>query len=166
MLTEPKIETRKEQSYAAIRTKVSMKDIPAVLPPLIPDILNWIKKNNIVQTGPAFFRYLSWDKPNEFIVDVGVPVEKPIKPDSRVIAGSFPGGSYAVITHFGDYKNLKGAHMSLEDWVRKNHLNEKKQASANGDAYGVRTEFYTTDPDVEKDIEKWETEIAFFLDNP
>lgn len=43
MTNEPKIEHRDEQPYVAIRTRVKMSDIPAVLPPLVPQITHCFK---------------------------------------------------------------------------------------------------------------------------
>jgi hypothetical protein len=47
MFGEPTIERRKEQPYMAIRTKLNMKDVPNILPPLIPEVLQWIDKNKL-----------------------------------------------------------------------------------------------------------------------
>ncbi len=44
MLAEPKVEHWQEKPYAAIRTRVAMMAVPKDLPPLIFEVLNWVKK--------------------------------------------------------------------------------------------------------------------------
>ena len=163
MLTEPKLEFRKEQPYLAIRTKVNMKDVPTILPPLIPEVLEWIDRNEITSAGPAFFQYLSMNDRGDMEVEVGVPVKDKAMADGRIVAGSFPSGKYATLKYFGDYRHLKEAHMAMESWLSKKGLKEKQKVTGNGITWGGRIEFYITDPQVEPDPEKWETEVVFLL---
>ncbi len=72
MLTDPKVEERTEQHYMAICSEVNMKNISIVLPPLIPQIRAWMEKNNILPSGPPFFKYFSMDKNDHLQVDVGI----------------------------------------------------------------------------------------------
>src|SRR5882724_11122423 len=121
MLIQPVIEQRAEQPYMAIRTKLAMQDIPAILPPQIKEMCDWLAKNKLEPAGDPFFRYLAYGKKdNQLLVDVGVPVRAAVAGDNRVMAGAFPAGRYAKITHTGPYNNLKDAHMFLEDWGKKN----------------------------------------------
>ena len=162
MLSEPKIEYRDEQPYVAIRTKVSMQEIPTVLPPLIPEVYAWLQKNHVATDHPCFFCYHRMDKDDMLEVDVGVPVDKVLSGDDRILADVFPAGRYATVLHTGHYSNLRKAHMNLESWKEKMGLKEKALITENG-AWGVRIEFYITDPEQEPNPDKWVTEIAFLL---
>jgi len=164
MLSTPKTEQRGEQHYVAIRANVGMNDIPTVLPPLIPEVNAWLKKNNIEPAGPPFFQYLKMDSNNQMIAEVGFPVKNPAKGDSRVIAGSFPAGLYATLTHTGDYMQLKSAHMALDKWVKETGLKEKHKVAADGIEWGTRAESYITDPEKETNPDKWRTDISFLLE--
>ena len=64
MLTIPKIEYQPGRHYVAIRSKVSMEDIPKVLPHLIPEVINWLKENGRPAEGIAFFHYKAMDNNN------------------------------------------------------------------------------------------------------
>lgn len=148
MISETKIEYRNELHYAAIPTKVTMKEIPNLLPPLIPEVSMWLEKKNIKPAGPPFFKYLKMA--TELEVEVGFPVESPISGDQRIKPGVFPAGKYAVVSYFGHYNKLYEAHIELEKLSEKNKLKTK----------GGHTEFYPTDPALEPDPNKWETIIV------
>lgn len=162
MTTAPKVQFHDEQYYVAIRTKVKMSDIPAILPPLIPEVFQWVEKNNITQSGPCFFRYLSYDSDDQLLVDVGVSTQTQAKGDGRVIPGSFPAANYVTVTYTGDYKELCHVHMALESWMKENGVKEGSQ-KVDGKEYGARTEFYITDPQEEPDPAKWQTDVSILL---
>jgi effector-binding domain-containing protein len=164
MLSHPKMEFRNEQHYVAIRTKVKMSEIPNLLPPLIPEVIQWVEKNNIAQTGPCFFRYLAFDSVDELLVDVGVPTETEVEGDERIITGSFPAADYATVIYTGDYHGLKNVHMGLESWMKENELEEGGQ-EVDGKTYGARTEHYITDPQEVPDPKDWQTEVSILLAN-
>lgn len=163
MLSTPKTEQRKEQYYVAIQAAVGMNDIPVLLPPLIPEVSAWLKKNNITPDGPPFFQYLRMEDNNQFLTEVGFPVKEPVKADDRVRSGSFPAGTYATLTYTGDYKDMKSAHMALDKWVKENGLKEKLRVDAAGSEWGTRTELYMTDPQQEPDPAKWVTVISYLI---
>jgi len=163
MLSTPKTEQRSERHYVAIRATVSMNDIPTVLPPLIPEVRAWLKKNNIAPDGPPFFQYLKMDSNNQLLTEVGIPVKDPVKGDDRVIAGSFPAGLYATLTHTGHYMGLPEAHKTLDTWVKNSGLKEKHRVTADGIEGGTRTESYITDPEKEPNPDKWRTDVSLLL---
>jgi len=163
MLTEPVLEHRNEQLYVAIRSEVDMSEIPSALPPLIPEVFSWLNKNNGTPAGPPFFRYLSCNPGNRFVVEVGVPVAKAITGDDRVQSGSFPAGRYAKVTHLGSYNHLKEAHMFLETWGKENGIQYKQSVSDGSISWGSRTEFYVTDWKEEPDPDKWQTDVLFLV---
>lgn len=162
MLSEPKVEFREEQPYAAIRTKVAMQAIPKELPPLIPEILQWVEKKKLQQEGPVFFRYLSMEK-NIMDVEVGVPLSEKPQGDGRVIPGSFPSAKYLTARHTGPYNDLPKSHMALDSYAKKNGLEEGTVAGEKGQVWGTRAEIYITDPAEEKDQSKWETDLLLLL---
>ncbi|GGB05073.1 GyrI-like domain-containing protein [Puia dinghuensis] len=163
MLTPPVITWRKERYYVAIRTTVTMKDIPHTLPSLHPEVYAWLKKKNIQPCGPPFFQYLRLTADGRLLVEVGVTVPYAVAGEDEVISGMFPGGEYATLIHRGAYCHLKEAHMMLDAWVEKMGRDDKEVIPGEGTAFAGRTEFYLTDERVVPDAAKWETEIAFLL---
>ena len=50
------IEQRSEQNYIAIKSKLKREEIPQLLPPLIPELFNWLTKRNIEPAGCSVFQ--------------------------------------------------------------------------------------------------------------
>ena len=163
MTTEPKIEFFEAEPYLAIRQQVSMDEISTVLPPLISEVFIWMEKEKIEGNGAAFFRYLSMDEHNNLIVDVGVPTKMKVTGDDRIISKVFPEGDYAALTHTGDYKNLRQAHMLLDEWILQNGYKDRG-VTDDGKLVGCRVEFYVSDPASETDPEKWVTEVCILVE--
>ena len=165
MLSQPKTERRQALHYLSIPQTVHMHDIPDVLPPLIPEVKEWMQKRNMEATGPDFFLYKSMNDKGELDCEAGFPVVKLVEGDGRVIAGSFPAGLYASIIYTGHFKNMMQAHIALEKWIKEEGLTEKATSENGRTQWGGRTEFYLVDPDFEPNPDKWQTEIVFLLED-
>lgn len=161
MLSEPKIEHRDEQHCAAIRVHVEAHEIGEVVPPLCDEVLSWLQEKDIKPAGPVFFRYLVIDMERELVIEAGVPVGAPVEGDDRVSATHFPSGVYASALHTGHPDDLEAATAELLQWATDNSVEWQMGQTADGEAWVARTEFYLTDPDVEPDMTKWETELVF-----
>ena len=146
---QPKTETRPEQPYLAIRTKVKMEEISTKLPPLIPEIYGWLQKQNITPAGPVFFNYLDFEN-GLLTAEVGVPVQAKQQGDNKVQAGSFPAGNYTVFTHMGHYNGIPQAHQEIELWAKENGVKLQNPC----------LEFYPTDPETTPNPADWQTDIV------
>jgi effector-binding domain-containing protein len=104
MLSEPKIEQRPTQHYAAIRARVPMREMPT-LPPLWDEVFGWLASKGIALAGAPFWNYRIIDMENTMEIDVGVPVTAPIEGDGRVIADVLPAGRYVTTTYTGNVMN-------------------------------------------------------------
>ena len=149
MITEPRFEHRAALPYVAIIAEVTIPEIPGVLPLLIPEVFNWLQSKRFVPAGAPFFHYLQI-KGKDTKVAVGFPVVNPIAGDDRVHAGSFPAGQSIVFRYQGPYNKLYEAHTNLEKWAQDHHVMLQ----------GPHTEFYLTDPVLETNPEKWQTDIV------
>lgn len=156
-ITEPKLVERSEQHYVAIRKLVTMAEIGATLPPVADDVFAWLAEKEIQPSGAAFWRYNVVDMDKELEIDVAVPVASPVKVDGQIIADVLPAGKYAVMLHTGHPDELEEATGKLLDWANKNNI----QWKMNGERWGGRVEWYYSDPQIEPDMTKWETELAF-----
>lgn len=165
MLSQPKTGRREALHYLSIPQTVHMHDIPDVLPPLIPEVKDWMQKRHIEAIGPDFFLYKSMHSNGELDCEAGFPVSNHVEGDGRITAGSFPAGHYASIIYTGHFKDMMQAHMALEKWIKENGFTEKAISENGGTQWGGRTEFYLVDPDFEPDPEKWQTEIVFLLED-
>lgn len=162
MLSEITIEQRDAQPYVAIRTRVSMEDIPMKLPPLTDEVFAWMTSKGLATSGAPFFRYLGGNM-SHLEVDVGVPVAAPVEGDGRVIADTLPAGRYAVVLHTGDYSTVVQGSIALMEWGEQNNVAWDRSDDGVEERWGGRIEHYITDPGEEPDSSKWETEVAFLL---
>lgn len=149
METVPKIKFKEEQYYAAIAKKLLRKDIPEELPPLIPKITSWLKNKAIKPTGPPLFHYLQMEG-EDLEVEVGIPVPGNIDGDENIRIGKFPAGTYAEATHMGNYSELYKFHEQLQKWQMEKGI----------ETIGNCIEYYPTDPTLEPDPQKWQTDVV------
>ncbi|HSL42024.1 MAG TPA: GyrI-like domain-containing protein [Anaerolineales bacterium] len=166
MFTEPKIERRKKQHYIAIRMAVPIP-FGKYLQPAWNEVYEWMMDNQIKPSGPAIIRYLTTDMSKELDIDVGFPVDKPVKGNGRIIADFLPAGKYATLSYTGPYKG-KGifkATVALLEWAKENKVKWNITKKKGVEWWNGRAEFYFSDPAVEKDPAKFKTELAFLVED-
>ena len=160
MLGTPKLENRKEQPCLGIRAKVSAKDLGRTLPALHNKLADWMAGQSIEPVGHPFFRYLVIDLENGFEVEVGVPVAAGTRGGEDIREIIIPAGCYATLIHTGHFSGLRDAARSLLDWAEKNDVVWHKAEYETGEVWECRLETYLN-VGLEKDPEKWQTELAF-----
>ncbi len=166
MISQPKIETRSEQPYAAIRVQVAMQDLgPVLIPQLHKEVRIWLNKQGMQPSGAPFIRYHVINMLGKLDVAIGWPVSSVLTGDGRIVADVIPAGRYAVLIYTGPFEGpaLMQANAALIDWGAKEGLVWDAKTTPEGDAFGGRFEFYLTDPAEEPDSAKWQTEVAFRL---
>lgn len=162
MFTEPKIEDRTEQHYAAIRTQVTMQELDMAIPQGIGEVFAWLGKQGVAQSGAPFVRYLVIDMEALLDIEVGVPVATALSGDERISAGVLPAGRYASLIYTGIDNGIQG-NWALLKWGAEKGLVWDSWKTEKGDAFGARFESFLTNPNEEPDRAKWETEVAIRL---
>ncbi len=160
MVVTPRLENRPAQPYLGIRTRVQMKEIARVLPPLHGQLADWMEQRGIEPSGPLFFRYLVIDLENGFEMEVGVPVASEVAGEGIIRAGVLPAGCYATLMHTGHFSGLYEATGALLDWADKNGIEWQVGNIGITEAWESRLEIYHN-VCLEKNPEKWQTELAF-----
>jgi effector-binding domain-containing protein len=163
MSSAPEIVTRAEQPYAAIRVRVTMADLAAVVPPLNQEVFAWLGARGAASAGPPFWKYNVIDMARELEIEAGVPVAAAVAGDDRVVSGVLPAGRYATLTHVGHPSELMAATKALLDWAAEQGLTFDMTPGDDGDRWASRLENYLTDPSQEPDMSQWVTELAFKL---
>ena len=161
MITEPKIERRKKQYYAAIRMAVPIP-FGKYLQPAWMEVHDWLEQKGI-SSGPAIIRYLTTDMSKELDIEVGFTVDKAIKGNDRIITDFLPAGNYATLIYTGSYKG-KGvykANVAIIEWAQANKIKWSITKKKGIEWWDGRVEIYLTDPAKEKDPAKFKTELAF-----
>jgi effector-binding domain-containing protein len=164
MISEPKIERRKKRPYVASRLAVPIP-FGKYLQPAWEEVYDWLKAHGIQPSGPAIIRYLTTDMSKELDMDVGFLVDKSVKGDDRIIADALPAGRYATLLYTGPYrgKGIFKATVALLEWAKENKIRWDISKKKGVEWWNGRAEFYFSDPAVDKDPSRYETELAFLI---
>ena len=154
---EPILVIREAQPYVGIRSRVTMKNLGNVVPPLTREVSAWLDKKDVKPAGAPFWRYLLVDMNGTLEIDAAFPVATSALGDSRIVADVLPQGSYAVTTFVGHPNGLMQATAALLSWAEKHDV----RWQMSGPRWGGRIERYLYDPAKEPDMNKWKTEPAF-----
>jgi effector-binding domain-containing protein len=94
--------------------------------------------------------YLSW-RDSDCDMAVGCKVEGNVTLAEGCEWLDVPGGSHAFASHFGPYDTLHQTHKAIWDWCAE------KGAKMSGPCW----EAYPTDPGLEPDSSKWQTDVYY-----
>ncbi len=161
MSAQPSIEERAAQPYVAIKGVVTMHSIGAMAGRL-PDVFGWLYAHGLEPAGAPFLKYNLIDMDRQMEIEAGVPVVRTAgESDNTVLPGVLPAGRYATVTHIGHPSSLVNATAALLDWAAEQGMEWDVTETADGQRWGCRLEVLRTDPNVEPDMDKWETQLAF-----
>ncbi|KQX42806.1 hypothetical protein ASD04_02250 [Devosia sp. Root436] len=146
MLTEPRIVEKTPQPYAAILLTLRQPEISRQAPPLIEDVIKWVKGQGGELTGAPFFNYVTFFPGDMMEMQVGMPTVTVLKPEGRFATGTIPGGKYASLTATVPYHELHGANMTLGDWAKANGYQLDGVPDGDNFINAVRMEIYHKDP--------------------
>ncbi|MGB6455072.1 MAG: GyrI-like domain-containing protein [Streptosporangiaceae bacterium] len=158
----PEVTHRSAVPYAGIPVWVTMDAVGSVAD-RIPEIFGWLGAHGIAPAGPPFFRYHVIDMERQLLVEAGVPVISAVPDDGDIRGGTLPAGRFAVLTHTGAPETLIAATSALLDWAQAGGLEWDISDTDAGRKWGCRLESYLTDPGQQPDTSKWQTELAFRL---
>jgi effector-binding domain-containing protein len=159
---EPAIVERPGQPYVAIRKSVTIETIHEIVDSL-PVVFGWLRVHGIEPAGGPFFRYNLIDMPRRLDMEAGVPVAAVPVADGTLIAGVLPAGRYVTATHVGHPDRLIDSTAEVLAWAAGHGLTWDMVETPDGERWACRLELYHTDPAVEPDLNRWETELAFRL---
>lgn len=161
MNSEPKIEQRSAQPYAAVRLQVPIP-FGKYLQPAWAKVQKWIAAQGL-ENGPSIIRYLTTDMSTKLDIEVGFFVDQVVPGSPEIVTGIIPAGRYATLLYTGSYKG-KGvykANVAIVEWAKMNGVVWKQVHQDGVEWWDARLEIYLTDPDLEKDPKKFQTLLAF-----
>ena len=164
MITEPKIQRRKQQNYVARRIAVPIP-FGKYLQPAWNEVYEWMMDRKIRPSGPAIIRYLTTDMSKEMNIDVGFTIDKAVKGDERITSDFLTSGHYATLLYTGPYEGqgIFKATVALLDWAKDNKIKWDTSRKKGVEWWNGRVEYYFSDPATEKDPQKFKTELAFLV---
>lgn len=142
----------KAQPIISIREVVTPDKISAKLGEMYGKLMAYLKKNEAEPAGMplAIYHEYAPDK-NRVDMEAALPVSKELKGEGPVKFGKTYEGKVAATVHWGSYESSEATYNAIEKWMKDN-----KKSPA-----GPPWEVYITDPTMEKDTAKWQTEIVF-----
>ncbi len=146
MITEPKVVTKEPQPFAAMVLTLQQPEIARMAPPLIQDVIDWLKAKGETFTGPPFFNYVAFLPDGRMEMHVGMPTARLLEGDGRIATGTIPGGRYASTVHTGPYHELYEANMALDDWARAEGYGFAGTDEGDRFTGATRLEIYRKDP--------------------
>lgn len=141
----------KKQWYLSIRDTVDQMQMNNIHGKLFSEINNFMDKSNIISDLAPIVIYHFW---SDTLVDIeaGIQVKDSLSiTNSRVKLNYIAKGNYVTATHYGVYERIPETYFSINEWMRKNEVQ----------VIGPPWEVYITDPALEPNPEKWETQINF-----
>lgn len=139
-----------EINYMALRGKVEVKTISNFLGQSYQTIGTTMQKQKLKMAGAPFAIYYT-NSQTQWEMDAAVSVDKPGKDDGNVKSGKLAPGNAIVVHYFGNYNKVGEAHKAAHDYIQAH------QKTINGAPWEV----YVTDPGMEKDTAKWQTDVFY-----
>ncbi len=139
------------QYAITMRDTTDLQGIPTSLGMIFQTVMEYITSKKIETSGHPLAIWHAFDPATGYVeVEAGMPVTASAKagPNMKLIKMD---GKAVTTTYFGDYKKMSLTYDALREWMNKNNVIPT----------GAPWDVYITDPMVEKDTAKWQTEIYF-----
>jgi effector-binding domain-containing protein len=141
-----------ERFALIVRDSAGPSTYPQVFGKAYGEIMKFMGKNKLQQTGSPFAIYLKWDSvTRNSVLDMGIPVDRIVNGTGRVRFEKIPATDVVMAYYFGNYDNLSPVYRALERYISESGKNIS----------GNPGEIYITDPMTEKDTSRWETDIYY-----
>lgn len=138
------------QAAYTIKASVKMNEIGSKLGEIYGKITGFLQKNKIEMVGPPFLITHKYT-PEALDIEAGLPVASMGKSSGEINATEIKACKAATAIHLGSYEATPATYQAIEEWMKQN----------NKQIIGAPWEVYITDPGVEKDTAKWQTQIYF-----
>ena len=151
----PEAKVMESFNYIGQRFEMNMKDLtPEVYASAYGAAMEYMMANGIefhAELKPMAV-YHEFDKETkDAVFDIAIPVSGQASAPEGLVAGTCESGNYLVGKHYGSYESLSETWNAMESYV-----------SCNGvEVIGSPIEMYVTDPGMEPDTTKWETQIIY-----
>ena len=145
---EPELLTAEPVTTAVVRGVVPVTGLRDFFDTSFRNLARTTAEQGVALLGPAFALYRG---PFGETVDleVGFPVDRPVRSEGSVVAGRLPGGPVVRATHSGSFDGLGDAWARLGDWVRAQGHSPSAE----------RWESYVTQPSPDMDPRELRTEL-------
>ena len=91
MSSDPQLQERAAQHYAAIPMTVTMDSISRAVDSGFPELFGWLASNDIAMSGPPFIRYLVIDMAGELQIEQLEGAQLALSQEAQELGGRFHG---------------------------------------------------------------------------
>ncbi len=140
-----------KQWYLSIRDTINQMQMSNIHGKLYGEINSYMDENNIVSDLAPIVIYHFW---SDALIDIeaGIQIKDSVSvTNNRIKLNYIATGNYVTATHYGVYERIPETYFSINEWMRKNEVQ----------VIGPPWEVYITDPALEPNPEKWQTQINF-----
>ena len=123
------------QPTLSIRTRTSVKELPQELGKAYGAIGQYLGQLGEAPSGGAYAAYFGFNM-DDFEVEIGFPVTKPLPEKDQITNPEIPGGKLAQAIYTVPYNKIEPAYTALTEYVKENGY----------EATGVAYEIYLNDP--------------------
>jgi hypothetical protein len=153
---------RPEQPYVYRQATITMTTYGALADQL-PEMFGLLAARGVAPAGGPIFRYRLIDMPDRLDVEAGIPLTTPADVDPSLAAGSLPAGRYVHARNHGHPDQLLHVIERMLQWAGKEGLTWDRESTPEGERWACRYEQYLTDPTVEPDPSRWDTDVFLKL---
>lgn len=114
---EVEVIERQAEDTAVIRGRAAHGAVGAFIPEALGELFGSLGTDPIV--GPPFCRIDMRDE--EFLLEVGFPVERTVEASGRIEPSELPGGLVATVVNVGPYETVARAYWAIEAWLKEHH---------------------------------------------
>lgn len=114
-------------------------------------LMQFAAKNKLEMAGLPFAEYPQWIVGQKNLVIIGIPVSKEVKTKLPVEMHRIAASNNVMVSFYGPYEKSVYGHEKINQYLLAN----KKEIN------GFSREVYITDPQLEPDPTKWETQIFY-----
>lgn len=154
MIEEPEIVQSEHQTAAVIHVTCPRDKIQAEVAPAIREILAVLAAQGLRPQGPMFMHHLTMSR-SKFDVEVGFPINAPLRASGRVKESGLPAARVARTIYQGPYEGL----FSAWDEFGKRLANEKLVDPDLLSPIKTLWERYLAGPETGSDASQWRTEL-------
>jgi AraC family transcriptional regulator len=140
--------TLSPQTVAFMRRLAPLDHVGAVLHQALPTVWQYVSQQGVTPTGAPYARFLPAEGA-QYVIEAGLPIPHHIPAQGEIEVSELPGGEVVEAVHVGPYDGLHATYKALATWIET----QGKQPA------GPPWEVYVTDPGLQPDATKWETQI-------
>jgi len=141
-----------KQTILVIRDSAGPETYGAVMGKGFSELMGFVKRNRLVPQGHPFAIYHTYDSVTMFSVfDMGIAVEYAVPGTGRIRVEDVPAQKVVIADYFGPYSQTARVYHAMDKYIQQSELT----------VTGSPWEIYVTDPMVEPDSMKWNTQILF-----